>query len=166
MTWTATGSEMGSNTLTQLSDQTNRVMFMCVCAADIWSKCTIFSRSPSDSFPSCMPNVAVLVLPFAHICLFFFQSPASLHCREKLSGIWGFCFFFRMQTFWQRDHAHSQPPDPVSALTSAQLWCWGGATHKNTNVLETRHVPPRAHAFPAEIPCVELIKDGPIVNPV
>lgn len=84
---------MGSNTLTQLSAQTNRVMFTYVCAAEIWSscKCTMLSRLQSHvhALQACFPLHACLMmpcsLPFTHICLF--QSPASLLCGEKLSEI-------------------------------------------------------------------------------
>lgn len=112
---------MGSNTLTQLSDQTNRVMFTCVCAAETWfhARLRAHARSPLTCRPTRTPHVfsfllygAVRVLPLARICLF--QSPASL-CGEKLSG------FFFLGAFWQRDHAHSQLSDPLSALASAQL---------------------------------------------
>lgn len=92
----ATG--MGSNTLTQLSDQTNRVMFTYVCAAEIRfsCKCAIPSRLRSHvhALKACFPLHACLMmacsLPFTHI--FRFQSPASLLCGEKLSEV-GFFFF-------------------------------------------------------------------------
>lgn len=88
---------MGSNTLTQLSDQTNRVMFTYVCKAEMWSlcKCTILSRLQSHvhALQACFLLHACLKracsLPFTHVCLF--QSPASLLSGEKLSG---FLFFF------------------------------------------------------------------------
>lgn len=124
MTRRATGSGMGSNTLTQLSDQTNRVMFTC-------SRNLVFMqmRNPlclqshvhtlKARFPLHACLMMACSLPFTHICLF--QSPASLLCGEKLSGI--FFIFFSVGAFWQRDHAHSQPSDPVSALTSARSGC-------------------------------------------
>lgn len=85
---------MGSNTLTQLSDQTNRVMLMYVCAAHLVHARLHANAQSSSSLHACWRAC----LTFYSRLPFLFSK--SLLCREKLSGILFFCCcFFKCEPF-------------------------------------------------------------------
>lgn len=148
-----TGFQMGSNTLTQLSDQINWV-WDCVYAR-VWRRMRLevcIKSCPLLPFystvhvwlclspclfcaPSCTCNDCIRQPPslrarltFAPTCLLKFMhfSPTRKEKRHML-------FLWKLLA---EDHAHLQPSDPVSALTSAHLGCRGTLCiiHKNKNI--------------------------------
>lgn len=122
-------------------------------------KCAHFFPS---SLRACL-MLACLSYLLTHVCLFFFQSPASLLCREKLSGI--LVLFLNANLLATRSCTLATAWPSFSPHISAVMMLRGCNTQKHKRFGKQARAP-RAHAFPAEIPCVELIKDGPIANPV
>lgn len=120
-----------------------------LCWADIWS--ARGSMQMHNLLLPFVPNVGVLISPFTHICLFFFQSPASLLCREKLSGI--LFFFLNANLLATRSCTLATAWPSFSPHISAVMMLRGCNTQKHKRFGSQARAPARAR-----LPCWNTLR--------